>query len=174
MTMTLEEARTVLATLGTKDKLDELHSHACGAGNAAILALEALSVALAARDVPATLRTCTCVMVLPPRSDRDGGLYAVDSACPTHGISGGARDIATERERQISTEGWDAMHDDSEHAGGTLAMAAACYASGHVNLWPFDELPKWKSERENLVRAGALIAAEIDRLDRAATRRGRP
>jgi hypothetical protein len=36
-------------------------------------------------------------------------------------------------------------------------------------VWPFDgSWLKPKSAREDLVRAGALIAAEIDRLDRVA------
>jgi hypothetical protein len=48
--MTLDDARHVLATLGTKDKLDELHAHACGAGNASVLLVEALRVALADVD----------------------------------------------------------------------------------------------------------------------------
>ncbi|NPW56957.1 hypothetical protein HPR97_34090, partial [Pseudomonas aeruginosa] len=40
-------------------------------------------------------------------------------------------------------------------------------------FWPWDE--EWwkpKSARENLVRAGALVLAEIERLDRSATEQG--
>ena len=36
-------------------------------------------------------------------------------------------DIAAERERQISAEGWTPEHDD-EHGNGELAMAASAYA----------------------------------------------
>ena len=87
-------------------------------------------------------------------------------------------DIAAERKRQIEVEGWSAEHDDALHDCGDLARAAACYALGYTpnvcstqasyDLWPWDF--KWwkpKDERRNLVRAAALIIAEIERLDRA-------
>jgi len=85
-------------------------------------------------------------------------------------------DIATERKRQIEVEGWSPAHDD-EHDEGQMTNAAVCYAMGRTRfgdaygpeyLWPWDE--KWwkpESYRRNLVKAGALIAAEIERLDRA-------
>lgn len=85
----------------------------------------------------------------------------------------GIEAIAAERRRQIDAEGWTAEHDD-QHANGEIAVAAGCYAFtsaiGKVNLpvmWPWD-LKWWKPKdrRADLVRAGALIAAEIDRLDR--------
>ena len=89
--------------------------------------------------------------------------------------------IAAERRRQIEAEGWSAAHDD-QHVNGELAGAAAAYAllRSHVDpgtvmgedlvqqLWPWS--PNWwkpKDRRADLVRAGALIAAEIDRLDRS-------
>lgn len=84
-------------------------------------------------------------------------------------------EIARERERQISAEGWTPEHDD-EHTDGHMALAAACYAlqSTHVGatrLWPWDRAWwKPKDERRNLVKAAALIVAEIERLDRAAAR----
>lgn len=99
-----------------------------------------------------------------------------------------AIDVLAERQRQISEEGWTPEHDD-EHGGGQMAGAAACYAS-HVNArgwvldgledglnvyqteptpdaWPWDE-PWWKptDPRRDLVKAGALILAEIERIDR--------
>ena len=88
-----------------------------------------------------------------------------------------ARDVIAERERQVSAEGWTPEHDD-EHNDGSIARAAACYAAygsgtpGRWELlwmWPGD--PKVKDARSNLVRAGALILAEIERLDRAAADR---
>lgn len=95
-------------------------------------------------------------------------------------FSGGAMAIADERRRQIEQEGWAAEHDD-QHQGGELAEAAACYAraaSDPEGLTPFERLPTfwpWGREwykpgnpRRALVKAGALIAAEIDCLDRAA------
>lgn len=83
--------------------------------------------------------------------------------------------IAAERQRQIEAEGWTPEHDD-EHDEGDLAKAAACYAAGEevrstatgYALWPWDS-DWWKSSdrRRDLVKAGALIVAEIERLDRA-------
>ena len=102
----------------------------------------------------------------------------------------GIESIAAERQRQIEVEGWTREHDDA-HADGEMAKAAACYAwaasldqivrdvasvpSGGWEatvimrrLWPWaSEWWKPKDSRSDLVRAGALIAAEIDRLDRA-------
>lgn len=79
----------------------------------------------------------------------------------------GAERIAAERDRQIVEEHWTAEHDN-KHTDGALAHAAAVYASDRVDItdvWPWpDEKPKIKDEISNLVRAGALIAAEIDRL----------
>jgi hypothetical protein len=84
----------------------------------------------------------------------------------------GAELIAAERQRQIDAEGWDAAHDD-QHRRGELAAAARCYAEQPISWdmpeeWPWDS-DWWKPSHEltrNLVKAGALIAAEIDRLQR--------
>lgn len=83
-------------------------------------------------------------------------------------------DVVAERQRQISVEGWTPEHDD-EHSDGEMALAASCYACAGANLddaardWPWDD--SWfkpGDQRRNLVKAGALILAEIERLDRAA------
>lgn len=87
--------------------------------------------------------------------------------------------IAEERNRQISAEKFSYSHDD-EHTEGELAHAAACYASNHDQLpsikkgenyppkWPWGGW--WKPSPNNRIRelqkSGALIAAEIDRLQR--------
>lgn len=88
--------------------------------------------------------------------------------------------ISAERERQIEKEGYDADHDANE-ANGELASAAACYAmpadrrrisgSGHPAnrpwYWPWDTKfwkPTPKDRVRELVKAGALIVAEIDRI----------
>lgn len=87
-----------------------------------------------------------------------------------------AADVLAERRRQIEAEGYDQAHDD-EHAHGELADAAACYALQHGCLpsgmditgdaWPF-EAGSFRpgDRRRDLVKAGALILAEIERLDR--------
>lgn len=81
-------------------------------------------------------------------------------------------EIAAERQRQIDEEGWTPEHDDT-HAQGEMASAAACYCLGTLRYWPW--APAWwkpKGRRRDLIRAAALIVAEIERLDRANS--GRP
>ena len=98
-----------------------------------------------------------------------------------------ANDIIAERQRQISEEGWTPEHDD-RYSCGELAGAAACYARyTNARGWVFPTNPSdyqsaeepsdwpWAAEwwkptnpRRDLVKAGALILAEIERLDRAA------
>lgn len=87
-------------------------------------------------------------------------------------------EIAAERARQISKEGWTPEHDD-HHNDGSLARAAACYAVGerlwcavaayrYNELWPWEDAAwKPKDRRRDLIRAAALIVAEVERLDRA-------
>lgn len=95
--------------------------------------------------------------------------------------SDGARAIELERREQVA-RGWTADHDD-EHDEGELLYAAICYAQFRLDdphdppervpdAWPF-EPENWHAHRDrrrNLVKAGALIAAEIDRLDRLVDR----
>lgn len=90
-------------------------------------------------------------------------------------IEGAAGDVIAERQRQVEAEGWTPEHDD-EHSEGQMAAAAVCYAFtavrsphyiGHIWPWSSDWF-KPTSKRRNLVKASALILAEIERLDRAA------
>lgn len=75
-------------------------------------------------------------------------------------------DILAERRRQIEIEGWTEDHDD-RHTYGSLAQAAACYALNHPREWPWPtKLWKPKDRRRDLVRAAALLIAEIERMDR--------
>ena len=101
------------------------------------------------------------------------------------------QDVLGERERQQEDEGWTPEHDD-EHNSEEMADAAALYALSfgarlelqdafarrdgskeyvkRPALWPWSsEWWKPKDRRSDLVRAGALIIAEIERLDRART-----
>ncbi|MBE2178899.1 MAG: hypothetical protein IAE97_00300 [Chthoniobacterales bacterium] len=88
--------------------------------------------------------------------------------------------IQTERERQVSAEGYTTAHDDT-HAKGELAFCAAAYSyrageqSRYPGLnhdspiagWPFPDGWKPSGRIRNLVKAAALIVAEIERLQRA-------
>ncbi|OPE12825.1 hypothetical protein APA68_27180 [Pseudomonas aeruginosa] len=82
-------------------------------------------------------------------------------------------DVQAERRRQITAEGWTPEHDDL-YCAAELPRAAAAYILNGANdeapaILPF--VAKWwkpRDARSNYVRAGALILAEIERLDRAA------
>lgn len=98
-------------------------------------------------------------------------------------LSQAARDVLAERHRQINTEGWTPEHDD-EHSPGEMAEAAACYAASAQapaslkrrqcsGYWPW--AAKWwkpSDTRRDLIKAGALILAELERIDRAARKKG--
>lgn len=95
----------------------------------------------------------------------------------------GALRIAEERKRQLSEEGWSIRRDVDVHQRGQLVAAAICYAYQAYaqaavapdiaprmevppDRWPWDDV-WWKPSKDpvrNLEKAGALIAAEIDRL----------
>lgn len=80
------------------------------------------------------------------------------------------RAIADERRRQISDEGYTTDHDD-EHTDGSIANAAAHYACAddNINLWTWDKNYDKKdtySRYDQLKIAGALIVAEMERLER--------
>jgi hypothetical protein len=99
----------------------------------------------------------------------------------------GADLIKAERLRQIREEGWSTEHD-ATHTKGELAMAASCYANHAAlqaimpnpadfidyknadnlpHMWPW-EADWWKPSVDpikNLRKAGALVAAEMDRVN---------
>lgn len=81
-------------------------------------------------------------------------------------------DIIAERQRQQSEEGFSTEQDDT-YVGCQLAAAAICYIEPMeaMSYWPadwHDDSFKPTNERRNLVKAAALIIAEIERIDRAA------
>jgi len=111
-------------------------------------------------------------------------------------------EIQAERERQVSQEGWTPEHDD-KHCMGEMAIAAGWYSlnapfvgkgdcigdpsQGNHEAWGLfwgeDRAMNWpwamewwkpKDPRRDLIRAGALIVAEIERLDRAAPPQAKP
>lgn len=100
--------------------------------------------------------------------------------------------VMNERDRQENEEGWTPEHDD-KHVQGELAQAAASYTVHSIVIatlkaqgmpqdkieatarstvvprtWPWS--PAWwrpSDQRRNLVKAAALLLAEIERIDRA-------
>jgi len=92
--------------------------------------------------------------------------------------------VRAERQRQLEKEGWNNAHDD-EHCNGELTIAALCYEQepsernlpgGDIDLktalpydWPWED-ESWKPSPDDrskeLIKAGALYLAEIDRLKR--------
>lgn len=97
--------------------------------------------------------------------------------------------ITEERQRQIEKEGWTQEHDD-RHSWQEMLSAAICYCrsssachyennnvtfsggyrpnEGVPRAWPWEKI-WWKPTGDpvkDLIKAGALIAAEIDRLNR--------
>lgn len=109
-----------------------------------------------------------------------------------------AQDVLAERQRQVSVEGWTPEHDDQHGDGSMAQAAACYAATmaskgqsesfdssgGRGDspvwsrrsfrvplLWPMSWHAEWwkpKDRRRNLVRAAALLLAEIERIDRAA------
>ncbi|WP_228273087.1 hypothetical protein [Acinetobacter radioresistens] len=98
------------------------------------------------------------------------------------------KDVINERQRQINQEFYSTKNDD-EYKQNELLRAAVCYAENVVrrgwvfdssfgpdvyqeeevpDLWPWDlDFWKPKNPRRDLVRAAALIIAEIERIDRS-------
>lgn len=76
--------------------------------------------------------------------------------------------ITEERQRQIEKEGWTYKHDD-RYINGELSKAAFCYQQGHnkSRKWPWDKR-YWKptTELRNHVKAGALLMADKERIER--------
>lgn len=115
--------------------------------------------------------------------DRKGGI--AEAVCVPIPLTG-AELISDERRRQVEVEGWTSEHDDTEQLDFDLASVGALYAL-HASLektpnmsmlfekvfsywYPWDK-KYWKTTApkdpiRQLVKAGALIAAEIDRLQR--------
>ncbi|HIB1683633.1 TPA: hypothetical protein ACWV7L_004661 [Salmonella enterica subsp. enterica serovar Muenchen] len=98
-----------------------------------------------------------------------------------------AADVLAERHRQITAEGWTLAHDDEQNQYGDLVIAASCYARHAYSRgwvynpesperyqdaeipddWPWDDT-WWKptDPRRDLVKATALLLADIERRDR--------
>lgn len=132
--------------------------------------------------------------VLAATSACSWNCLAVLAATLAGGDADAAVLMVAERERQVTGERFEPGHDE-EHELGELTAAGVCYALGAQRLiawpakpmggiisgdsaaygedpseyrWPLD--PEWwkpKDTLRDLVRAGALIAADADRFVRA-------
>ncbi len=114
--------------------------------------------------------------------DRD--VRNIASELRANGVTDALLAVAAERVRQVSVEGWTPEHDD-RHVEYEMAAAAGTYAR-YAGLsrndrglargltpvkWPWDS-SWWKptTRRRDLEKAGALIIAEMERLERAEAR----
>lgn len=88
-------------------------------------------------------------------------------------LNSAARDVIAERQRQVSAEGYS-LHRDDLYVNGELAEAAATYANlagkptWMSTSWPWGQATFKPSadRRRDMVKAAALLLAEIERLDR--------
>ena len=88
-------------------------------------------------------------------------------------LSNAVQSVIAERQRHQSAEGWTPEHDD-QYSKSQLLWASSCYVLNAIhpfNRIPFDWpwTPEWwkpTNPRRDLVKAGALILAEIERIDR--------
>lgn len=105
-------------------------------------------------------------------------------------LTDAARAVLAERARQMSVEGWTPEHDD-EHDAGELSAAGSAYATAAADMlhpmsqgdgafqavppaiWPWSqEWWKHSEPRRMLIKAAALLLAEIERIDREEKRHG--
>ena len=120
----------------------------------------------------------------------NGAFYGFEQAAKAQAVPEGfvIKDVINERQRQINQEFYSTENDD-EYKQNELLRAAVCYAENVIrrgwvfdsnfgpdvyqeeevpDLWPWD-LDFWKprNPRRDLVRAAALLIAEIERIDRS-------
>jgi hypothetical protein len=130
--------------------------------------------AVAAPAQTAEQRAQSAVESLSVSLDAAAASLAVEQAV-SEMLSQAVADVMVERKRQIGRKGYSAERDD-QYSSYELPRAAACYvmnASGiprHRALiyWPFTPVDfKPSDRRRDLVKATALLLAEIERIDRA-------
>lgn len=114
--------------------------------------------------------------LLPWEDDPNDETPDEPPARPAQRVAG---ELVAERMRQITGENYKRAHDDG-YQPHELPAAAAAYAFAAatrerylsldpVKMWPWNPVSfKPTDPRRDLVKAGALIIAEIERIDRAA------
>ena len=114
------------------------------------------------------------------RSLRDNAAFATPVlAAPM--LTQAAKDVLAERRRQVEVEGRTPERDD-KYPGGQLACAAIAYLmvgvnpNGAVQWWPWDvkTFKPSPDTRRNLIKAGALLLADIEWLDRLRAKLAEP
>ncbi|MGN8190598.1 ead/Ea22-like family protein [Burkholderia sp. 22088] len=107
--------------------------------------------------------------------ERSSAMEAADSSYTTSDTTA-IRDVIYERRRQIEVERRETGNDD-QYTDGELPEAAVAYAlsaagwdlDSATNYWPNSWAGCWfkpTTPRRDLVKAAALIIAEIERIDR--------
>ncbi|EPO9976161.1 TPA: LysM peptidoglycan-binding domain-containing protein [Pseudomonas aeruginosa] len=114
-----------------------------------------------------------------------GTVIKLPAAAPGKEVPQAWLDVQAERRRQVEVEGYHGFRD-SHYINYELSKAARAYieVSWHAlsgglpckkpESWPWMTGFKWADGRTMLVKAGALILAEIERLDRIAASQGGP
>jgi hypothetical protein len=82
-----------------------------------------------------------------------------------NGALDGVAEVLRERRRQIAEKGYTSEHDDQEHEDGGLMSMVVMRAAGTVSRAADGRDGPAECER-SMAEAGALAAAEIDRLQR--------
>ncbi|KWK54027.1 hypothetical protein WT81_18630 [Burkholderia stagnalis] len=101
---------------------------------------------------------------------------------PQSELTAATRDVLSERHRQIEQEG-RMPSDDDQYNAGQLSEAAVAYALASAGwdldtaayYWPSSWAGCWfksTTPRRDLVKAAALIIADLERLDRVTAAQG--
>ena len=147
------------------DKLNEMHNDLNGEGTGiqgrAEVACQQVALEAAMEEFDAIKTPATDAFLAEVRAQ---GVKSLSNA---------VQSVIAERQRHQSVEGWTPEHDD-QYSKSQLLWASSCYVLNAIhpfNRIPFDWpwTPEWwkpTNPRRDLVKAGALILAEIERIDR--------
>ena len=84
-------------------------------------------------------------------------------------MTAAAVDALKERERQITEEAMYPELDDATRGDGQLIRMAMAYSKGDAFYWPASVSMTWfkpTNKRRDLIKAIALLLAEVERMDR--------